>query len=331
MTTLLKPTMKKTLLLLVTAALTSGVAIAQTGRYDVQLVQKTLDCAKRKIQVEVAVRATDAAGIFRMGDANYRFRYSPAMVKQPMLVQEQTFTNATAGYAGQTLTGSLETANAGIVSLNTFYVGDGQNARLVSTDWTPVATLEFDLVNTTATTPLEMAWQSDQVFPKTSLGGVEPGVSGFATYTVKASGRFMNYVLASPAAACLTANNVTTPTAVSVVTSAAAGLPAPTATISAVSVSSAEVLSAEDVFVPEGFSPNGDRVNDRFVIRAGDKQQVSLFVYNRWGTIVYQKEDYQNDWEGKNTQGRDLPDGTYFYQIQLENGQKITRYVTISR
>ena len=83
--------------------------------------------------------------------------------------------------------------------------------------------------------------------------------------------------------------------------------------------------------MPEGFSPNGDRVNDRFVIRAGAKQQVDLFVYNRWGTIVYQKEDYQNDWEGKNSQGRDLPDGTYFYQIQLENGQKITRYLTISR
>ena len=96
-------------------------------------------------------------------------------------------------------------------------------------------------------------------------------------------------------------------------------------------VTPAEVLSAEDVFVPEGFSPNGDRVNDRFVIRAGAKQQVDLFVYNRWGTPVYQKEDYQNDWEGKNAQGRDLPDGTYFYQIQLGNGQKITRYVTISR
>ena len=92
--------MKKTFLLLIVAALTSGGAIAQTGRYDVQLVQKTIDCTKRKLQVEVAVRATDAAASFRMGDANYRFRYSPTLVKQSVLVQEQTFTNATTGYAG---------------------------------------------------------------------------------------------------------------------------------------------------------------------------------------------------------------------------------------
>ena len=113
--------------------------------------------------------------------------------------------------------------------------------------------------------------------------------------------------------------------------SVVAGLPAPVGSVSAVAVTPAEVLSAEDVFVPEGFSSNGDRVNDRFVIRAGAKQQVDLFVCNRWGTPVYQKEDYQNDWEGKNAQGRDLPDGTYFYQIQTGNGQKITRCVTISR
>ncbi len=329
--------MKKTILLLIAAALTSGVALAQTGRYDVQLVQKTLDCTKRKLQVEVAVRAADAANSFRMGDANYRFRYDPASAKQPVLVQEQNFTNATTGYAGQTMNGSVENAKAGIVSLNTFYVGDGKNARLVGTDWTAVATVEFDLVNPSATTPVELMWQTDQTFPKTSLAGIEMGASGFTTYSVKASGRFANFVLASPAAACQTAS-VTTPAATSatvpVATSAVAGSsgsPAPGTSASAVAVTPAEVLSAEEVFVPEGFSPNGDRVNDRFVIRAGAKQQVDLFVYNRWGTIVYQKEDYQNDWEGKNSQGRDLPDGTYFYQIQLENGQKITRYLTISR
>ncbi len=331
--------MKKTLLVLIATALMGSGSMAQTGRYEVQLTQKTLDCAKRKLQVEVAVRAADAAG-FRMGDANYRFRYSPAMAKQPVLVAEQTFTNATAGYAGQTLTGSLETASTGIVSLNTFYVGDGKTARLVGTDWTAVATLEFDLVNTTATTPLEMAWQTDQTFPKTSLAGVEPGPSGFTTYAVKASGRFTNYALASVAAACQTitttppANlSATTPVATTATgsgsTSAVAVTPAPAVPV--VIADPTVVLTAEDVFVPEGFSPNGDRVNDRFVIRNTTKQPVDLSVYNRWGTLVYQKEDYQNDWEGRSMQGRDLPDGTYFYQIQLGNGQKITRYVTISR
>jgi gliding motility-associated-like protein len=330
--------MKKTFFLLTITALLGEQAMAQTGRYDVQLVQKTLNCASRKLQVDVAVRATDAAAAFRMGDANYRFSYNPMVVKQPNLIQEQTFTNTTGGYAGQTTNGSVETAKAGMVSLNTFYVGDGQNARLVGTDWTPVATFEFDLVNPAASAPLELIWQTDQTFPKTTLGGVEPKQLGFSSYSVKSSGKFANFVLASVAAACQTANS-TTPdnlsstvpvaTTASSTTSAVVVTPAPSTSV--VVLDPALTGSAEDVFVPEGFSPNGDRVNDRFVIRNTAKQQVDLFVYNRWGVLVYQKEDYQNDWEGRSMQGKDLPEGTYFYQIQLGNGQKITRYVTISR
>ncbi len=92
------------------------------------------------------------------------------------------------------------------------------------------------------------------------------------------------------------------------------------------------------MFIPEGFSPNGDGINDRFVIRhvpAG--VSVQLDIYNRWGNRVYHQENYQNDWDGTANAGigvvtgKGLPDGTYFYQVTLSSGQEYTRFVTLAR
>ena len=78
--------------------------------------------------------------------------------------------------------------------------------------------------------------------------------------------------------------------------------------------------------IPKGFSPNGDGINDTWVvpgIRAYPNNQVTVF--NRWGNIVYKVQGYDNIdtvWAGQTTQGvtlgsADLPDGTYFYLIRL--------------
>lgn len=91
------------------------------------------------------------------------------------------------------------------------------------------------------------------------------------------------------------------------------------------------------VFIPEGFSPNGDGINDRFVLRqvpAGTT--VQLAVYNRWGQVVYQQNDYKNDWDGTanvgiGATGQGLPDGTYFYRIQLSDGREFVRFLTLAR
>ena len=92
------------------------------------------------------------------------------------------------------------------------------------------------------------------------------------------------------------------------------------------------------VFIPQGFSPNGDGVNDLFVIRGTVGLTVSLEVYNRWGSLVYKNDNYQNDWDGKPNTGitigsdtNGLPDGTYYYVINLSDGRKFVRYMTINR
>jgi gliding motility-associated-like protein len=96
----------------------------------------------------------------------------------------------------------------------------------------------------------------------------------------------------------------------------------------------------ETVFIPEGFSPNGDGVNDRFVIRSIPAGlTVSLTVFNRWGQAVYQQDPYRNDWDGTANAGllpgtsarAGLPDGTYFYVVRLSDGREYAKFLTLMR
>lgn len=89
----------------------------------------------------------------------------------------------------------------------------------------------------------------------------------------------------------------------------------------------------DNVFMPEGFSPDGDGINDLLVFSSLNQAlPASLRVYNRYGDIVYENADYRNDWDGKwQDHNGQLPDGTYFYTIELANGQKHINYLVINR
>lgn len=89
--------------------------------------------------------------------------------------------------------------------------------------------------------------------------------------------------------------------------------------------------------VPGGISPNGDGNNDYFVIkRLSDFPGNQLEIFNRWGNLVYRKEEYDNSWNGFSNVdyvklGTDLTDGTYYYVLDLNNGKVFTGYVVIRR
>ena len=77
------------------------------------------------------------------------------------------------------------------------------------------------------------------------------------------------------------------------------------------------------------FSPNGDGVNETFVIDCLERfTNNKLEVYNRWGNIVYSKKGYLNDWEGTSNgrtvinQSDKLPVGTYYYVLDLGDGSE---------
>lgn len=87
------------------------------------------------------------------------------------------------------------------------------------------------------------------------------------------------------------------------------------------------------VEVPSGFTPNGDGINDLFIITALDNYtSVSLTVFNRYGNLVYENGQYENDWDGTSSKNAmELPDGTYFYVLELDGGERQNGYVHINR
>ena len=83
----------------------------------------------------------------------------------------------------------------------------------------------------------------------------------------------------------------------------------------------------EEFVIPEGFTPNGDGINDVFILPNLDKYpNTQVIIFNRWGTKVFESDNYQNDWNGisqspLNVGGDELPEGTYFYIIIMGGSQ----------
>ncbi|MEA3497406.1 MAG: gliding motility-associated C-terminal domain-containing protein, partial [Bacteroidota bacterium] len=82
--------------------------------------------------------------------------------------------------------------------------------------------------------------------------------------------------------------------------------------------------------IPSSFTPNGDGTNDTWILRNVDLYPTAVIkVFNRWGNEIYQSNGYKIPWDG-NFKGKKLPSGTYFYVIELNNGEKpYTGTVTI--
>ena len=90
--------------------------------------------------------------------------------------------------------------------------------------------------------------------------------------------------------------------------------------------------------IPNGFSPNEDGTNDTFVIDGLSKYPVNmLWIYNRWGNLVYKKQNYDNTWDGRSNvsgvvMGQELPNGTYYYLLDLKlDKQPFKGFVVIRR
>ena len=75
--------------------------------------------------------------------------------------------------------------------------------------------------------------------------------------------------------------------------------------------------------ISKAVTPNGDNINDRFMVGLGvDCGFVyDLKIFNRWGSLVYESTNYQNDWDGTASNsftGDQLPAGTYYYILNIK-------------
>lgn len=92
-----------------------------------------------------------------------------------------------------------------------------------------------------------------------------------------------------------------------------------------------EVICTQPM-VYNGFSPNEDGINDLFKINNLEfYPDHELRIFNRWGTQVYFRKEYKSDWDGRDLNNKMLPDGTYFYFLDLGNGDTMNGYVEIHR
>lgn len=90
---------------------------------------------------------------------------------------------------------------------------------------------------------------------------------------------------------------------------------------------SATVIVDCEIDIPNVFTPNGDGLNDRFNIDGILSTKNTVKVFNRWGQVVFEAENYRNNWGAT-----DVPDGTYFYEVTVERDDKpYTGHVTILR
>jgi len=79
-----------------------------------------------------------------------------------------------------------------------------------------------------------------------------------------------------------------------------------------------------EINVSQAFTPNGDGINDTWLIINIENHPNSFVrVFNRWGDEVFSKRNYQSDWDGTN-RGKDLPEGgSYYYQIDLDGNGSV--------
>lgn len=95
-------------------------------------------------------------------------------------------------------------------------------------------------------------------------------------------------------------------------------------------------LECSDIVIFTAVSPNGDGVNDFFHIAGIDAPEFAdnkLMIYNRWGNLVFETVGYQNNWDGTWKNNKEVPDGTYYYILELndDEGRVFNGYLELYR
>lgn len=85
-------------------------------------------------------------------------------------------------------------------------------------------------------------------------------------------------------------------------------------------------IFSEPIRIPNVFSPNGDGLNDAFRIENIEYYNNQLTVYGRWGNKVFEALNYKNQWDANG-----VPDGTYYFVLEMDDGTSHVGHVTILR
>ena len=81
------------------------------------------------------------------------------------------------------------------------------------------------------------------------------------------------------------------------------------------------------VFLPtpsDYFTPNNDGFYDTWqVYKINEFPNNRVYVYTRNGQLIFSKNNYTNDWTGLGNDGKNIPEGSYFYQVDIDGDNQI--------
>ena len=94
-----------------------------------------------------------------------------------------------------------------------------------------------------------------------------------------------------------------------------------------------EVKDVLTLFVPNAFTPNGDGLNDVFNLKGAGYEQFELFVFNRWGDVIFNTKNLEEKWDGSyQNNGNEAQVDVYVWKIIVKdfNGKRYERLGRVS-
>jgi len=92
------------------------------------------------------------------------------------------------------------------------------------------------------------------------------------------------------------------------------------------------MITVRDLTIPSLITPDMNGLNDYFFLEGMEALgKVELTVFDRRGALVYENLSYDNLWHGTDYNGEPLPDDTYFYIINAENGLAVSGFLYVRR
>tara|TARA_B100000508_G_scaffold137355_2_gene131748 strand:+ start:33696 stop:37580 length:3885 start_codon:yes stop_codon:yes gene_type:complete len=88
------------------------------------------------------------------------------------------------------------------------------------------------------------------------------------------------------------------------------------------------------IYVPNSFTPDGNNYNDQFFVKGGNIEYFEMLIFNRWGEVVFETNDFDARWDGTYN-GQKCKDGTYVWKIIYEdtagNREEMVGHVNLLR
>lgn len=76
------------------------------------------------------------------------------------------------------------------------------------------------------------------------------------------------------------------------------------------------IVKQPNIFHPNAFTPNGDGLNDTFIVYGQYTERVEFKIFNRWGELLFYTTDLNQSWDGT-YKGNTMPEGTYVFRAYL--------------